>query len=152
MPRKSVSATLAEISAEPDVNRRIAALRAVPALTPLLQGAMHPGIKWLIPEGSPPFRPNMFPDQDSALWQELRRLYLFVEGGHKTLSQARRESLFIDILEAVNTEDAALMIAAKDKKLPYPGITPEVVRAAFPGLLGQDEPAPKRRRRGQKSV
>jgi hypothetical protein len=69
------------------------------------------------------------------LYQEQRRLYLFIAGGHPDLSQLRRETLFIQVLESIPPEEAELLLAVKDKKLPYKGITKEIVQEAFPGLL-----------------
>jgi hypothetical protein len=38
-------------------------------------------------------------------------------------------------LESVARKDAELLIAVKDKKFPYKGITKEIVKEAFPGLI-----------------
>ena len=105
------------------------------ALESVLRGAFDPRIKWLLPEGNPPYKPNDLVDQQNKLYAEARKLYLFIEGGNPNLKQIRRESLFIELLEAVDPEDAKLLLAIKDKHLPYPGVTPEVVSKAFPGIL-----------------
>jgi len=90
-----------------------------------------------LPEGSPPYKPNSLVDQENVLFAETRRLYLFTDGGNPGLQQARKEQLFIEILENVDPEDAKLLIGMKDKKFPdeYKGITKSVVEKAFPGLL-----------------
>ena len=62
-------------------------------------------------------------------------MYLFVEGGNPSLKQLRRESLFVQLLETVSADDAKLLLAIKDKYLPYPGVTPDIIKEAFPGLL-----------------
>ena len=105
------------------------------ALLTILQYALDPRIKWLLPEGTPPFKKNDFLDQESNLYSEVRRLYLFVEGGNPNLAPQKREMLFIGLLEMVAPADATLLCAAKDKKLPYKTITAEIVNEAFPGLL-----------------
>ena len=51
------------------------------------------------------------------------------------LTKAKREQLFINFLEMIDPEDAKLIISAKDKKIPYPNITAELVNEAFPGLI-----------------
>jgi hypothetical protein len=105
------------------------------ALESVLRGAFDPKIKWLLPEGNPPYKPNDLVDQQNKLYAEARKLYLFIEGGNPNLKQIRREQLFIELLEAVDPEDAKLLLAIKEKHLPYPGVTPEIVTKAFPGIL-----------------
>ena len=106
-----------------------------PALLTILQGAFDDRIKWLLPEGVPPYRPNPAPETHNVLHSEIRKMYLFVEGGNPNLKQVRREALFIELLESVDPDDAKLMLAVKDKRLPYPNITVELVNKAFPGLI-----------------
>ncbi|NDB83826.1 MAG: hypothetical protein EB127_14045, partial [Alphaproteobacteria bacterium] len=59
----------------------------------------------------------------------------FLEGGNNDLTKLKREQLFIGLLESLDKEDAKLLCAVKDKKLPYKGITQQVVKDAFPGLI-----------------
>ena len=80
------------------------------------------------------FQPNKF-DEPKALHMEVSRFYLLVEGGNPNLKPQKREQIFIQMLENVNEDDAHLLIAMKDKKSPYKGITKDIVSAAFPGLL-----------------
>lgn len=105
------------------------------ALRYILAGALSPNIKWLLPEGEPPYKPNDLVDQQHRLYTESRKLYLFVEGGNPNLKQLRREALFIELIESLDPEDAKLLLAVKDKRMPYPGITTEVANLAFPGLI-----------------
>lgn len=109
------------------------------ALRTILQGAYDPRVVWLLPEGTPPFKRNELVDLESVLYAEARKLYLFVEGGNQQLKPLRRETLFIELLESLAPADADLLCAVKDKKIPYKGITPQLVREAFPGLLGDEQ-------------
>lgn len=109
------------------------------ALRTMLQGAFHPGIVWLLPEGVPPFKKNDLVDLESVLYSEARKLYLFVQGGNSNLPPARREALFIQMLESLAPADADLLCAVKDKKIPYKGINAQLVKEAFPGLLGDEQ-------------
>lgn len=102
----------------------------------ILKGMFDPKIKFLLPEGKPPFKPNQF-DEPKVLLQEAHKFYLFVEGGNNNLKPARREQLFIQMLEIVNADDAELLISMKDKKSPYKNITKSVVKEAFPGLISE---------------
>ena len=100
----------------------------------ILKGIYDPNIKFLLPEGKPPFKPNKF-DEPKALLQEAHKFYLFVEGGNPNIKPVKREQLFIQMLEVVNADDADLLISMKDKKCPFKNITKAVVKEAFPGLI-----------------
>jgi hypothetical protein len=105
----------------------------------ILQGAFDPRVKWLLPEGIPPYKPSELVDQENVLIREARRLIHFVEGGNPGLKQLRRETLFVELLESIHPLDAKLLCAMKDKKLPFKGITEDVVKEAFPGLLPDEQ-------------
>ncbi len=62
-----------------------------PALRAILKYAYDEKVKFLLPEGDPPYKPNELPDQEGILYSELRRLYLFIEGGNPNLKPMRRE-------------------------------------------------------------
>lgn len=137
----SVSEVLKTASTITDDVQRIQYLRAnySIALETIIRGAFDPTIKWQLPEGNPPYKENTLVDQQHVLYTQCRRLYLFIEGGHPTLKQTRREQLFVEMLEALDPEDAKLLLAVKDKHLPYPGITPDLIRQGFPGVLPEVE-------------
>jgi hypothetical protein len=137
----SVSEILKNASTIKSDDHRISYLKAnySVALETIIRGAFDPRIKWQLPEGSPPYKPNSIVDQQHVLFTECRRMYLFIEGGHPDLKQNRREQLFVELLEALDPEDAKLMLAVKEKHLPYPGITPELIRRGFPGVLSELE-------------
>ena len=137
----SVSEILKNASAIKSDDHRIAYLKAnySIALETILRGAFDPRIKWQLPEGAPPYKPNSIVDQQHVLFTECRRMYLFIEGGHPDLKQNRREQLFVELLEMLDPEDAKLLLAVKEKHLPYPGITPELIRKGFPGVLPELE-------------
>jgi hypothetical protein len=115
---------------------KIAALRANqnPAMVQILKFMFDPNIKFLLPKGDPPYNPLEF-NEPGRLYVEARKLYLFIEGGHPTITPFKRESLFISLLENVNPEDAKLLLAMKDKKSPMKGLTKNLVSTAFPGLI-----------------
>lgn len=106
-----------------------------PVLRYILQLAYDPKIQWKLPEGKPPYKPAEFLDQESRLYQEARRLYLFLEGGNDNLKPIKREMLFINLLESLAPADAELLCEVKEKRLPHKNITPELVKEAFPGIL-----------------
>ena len=137
MKRLGIAEVLLAASKIPDVNRQAAYLQSNDsnALRAILIGALNPDVVWLLPEGAPPYKPCDLVDQHHRLFGEIRKLYLFIEGGNADLKQLRREALFIELLEGLDPEDAKLILAVKDKKIPYPGINIELVNLAFPGLI-----------------
>jgi Family of unknown function (DUF6433) len=105
-----------------------------PALRSLVAHIFDPRIKFALPEGNPPYSPSQF-DTQMRLYTEIRKLYIWVEGVGPQMPNVKREKLFIDLLEAVDPEDAKVLLSMKDKKSPYEGLTPEVAYAAFPELF-----------------
>lgn len=105
------------------------------ALLRILKCAYCPSIKFVLPEGTPPYKENQFDDCQPMLYQEVRRMYLFIEGGNSDLTKLKREQLFIGLLESLDKDDAKLLCSVKDKKLPYKAITAQIVKDAFPGLI-----------------
>jgi hypothetical protein len=133
-----VSKILKDVSAVKKKEDRIKTLRSHhpnKVMLQLLKYTFDDKIVFALPDGAPPYKPCGVLDNEAGLYQEQRRLYLFIEGGHPDLSQLRRETLFIQVLESIPPEEAELLIAVKDKKLPYKNITKEIVQEAFPGLL-----------------
>ena len=137
--RVGISEILRKISELKNKDERITALRvnaqAVPALKTIFQYAFHPEIRWDLPEGDPPYKPCEFLDQEGRLYTEVRRLYLFVEGGNANLVPFKREALYIQLLESVAPEDAKLLLAMKNKKLPYKNLDAKTIKEAFPDLI-----------------
>ena len=135
--RRSISWILNFVDNLPNDEERIKCLRANdhPSIRLILQGAFHPHIVWDLPEGDPPYKPCEYPHIDNMLWTETRRLYLFTVGGSPNLKPLKRESMYIDLLESVTPEDAKLLLAIKNKCLPYKNVTKLLVTQAFPGLI-----------------
>jgi hypothetical protein len=101
----------------------------------ILQGAFDPNVVCLLPEGEPPYKPNDLVDQEHVLIRECEKLRYYIKGFYDNLPQAKRESMFVELLERVAPEDAKLLCAIKDKKLPFNGITINHVKEGLPGLI-----------------
>lgn len=104
------------------------------ALREILKYAYDKRIEWDIPDGTPPYAPCQFLDQEGMLYREIKKMYLFQKGGNPNLKPAKRETLFIQLLESIPHADAELLVAVKDHKMPY-NISELTVREAFPDLL-----------------
>lgn len=100
----------------------------------ILQGGYDPNVKWALPEGAPPYKPNDLVDQENVLIRETQKLTYFIEGFHPNLNQIKRESMFVQLLENCAPKDAELLCTIKDKK-PIKGITLQHVTEALPGLI-----------------
>ena len=104
-------------------------------LRQVLKGAFHPDIKWLLPKGDVPYTPNDAPlgTDHTILSQEAKRLYLFIEGGDNAISQNKRETTFVQMLEGLSAEEAEFLIAVVNKKVnnKYKGFTANLVKEAF---------------------
>lgn len=139
--KKSFHEIFTEVDKETSRARKIEILRkySSPELKTILGYTYDPRVKWLLPETTPPY--TAVPDNadvEGRFYYELKKLYLFVEGNSPTqrnLKQTRREQLYIQMLESISPEDAKILIAMKDRKLPYKGLTRKLVEEAFPNLV-----------------
>ena len=103
----------------------------------LLKYAFHPDIKFALPPGKPPYKTIGSPDEynPTYLYPNIRKFYLYIEGGHDGLTQLRREQLFVQMLESLHPKEAEVVIQIKDKKLNYRGLTYKLVKTTFPEIL-----------------
>ena len=104
-------------------------------LRQVLKGAFHPDIEWLLPPGDVPYEANDAPvgTEHTLLSQEAKRLYLFTKGGDNTLTNTKRETLFIQMLEGLCAEEAEFLVTVVNKKVnnKYKGFTANLVKDAF---------------------
>jgi hypothetical protein len=138
MVRKSISEILHEIGEQSSFQDRVKVMRSYRGNNPLrtiLRYAFDPRIKFLLPEGTPPYKENDFPDQQGNLYYHFKKLYLFIEGGNPNITDLKRESLFIGMLETVDKDDAKILIGMKDKEIPVKNVTQKLTERAFPDLF-----------------
>ena len=97
-------------------------------------------VEFLIPDSAPPWKKNEYEDEaKSLLYQEARRLKIFIKGGgYDNLNQIKRESLFISLLEDVDNDDAEMLCKMISKKSPK-GLSLKTVMNAFPDLIETKE-------------
>lgn len=137
--KESIHELFGRINGIADETERMNALRAQgrnERIFDVLHYGLSPNIEFLVPAGDPPYRVNEdHVNSHPNFWNDVRRLYLFVKGG-KDLQDARRQSLFIQMLEFIHPKDAELLLRIKDRNWPYENISAEFVEKTFPGLLG----------------
>ena len=91
----------------------------------------------LLPEGAVPYSPNEAPKgtEHQQLSTEYKRLYHFVKGGNDALKPLRRESMFIQLLEGLHADEAALLCKVKDRRLEEDyKINLDIIKEAFPDI------------------
>jgi len=105
------------------------------ALRMVIKSSFDPKIKWAMPEGAVPYKPNDAPDgtEHTLLSQEAKRLYHFIQGADNVTPRAQKENMYIQMLEGLHRDEAEVLVYAKDKILhqKYKGLSHEVVKTAF---------------------
>ena len=141
MPEFNVRETLEEVAKAKtrEANREVLKKRENLATKALLQLNYHPSVKWLLPPGSPPYTPSTEGDLTSnSLHYEVKKLDYYTDPSPHSLDELpmlRRESMFVGLLERLDPQDATMLIAIKDKKLSYKGLTYKLVKDTWPELL-----------------
>ena len=105
------------------------------ALRMIIKASFDPKIEWAVPEGTVPFKRNEAPagTEHSVLSYESRKLWHFIKGADNQTGQFKKETMFIQMLEGLNENEADVLVAAKDKRLHqvYKGLSEPVVLEAF---------------------
>ena len=107
-----------------------------PALRAILIANFDESVISMLPDGEVPYKKNDAPEdtEHTKLDHEYRKLYLFFKGG-ANISQTRRETLFIQLLEGLHQGEAEVLCLVKDKKIGKRWkITRQCVEQAFPSI------------------
>ena len=118
-----------------------------PALEMFLKSALDPRIVWMLPEGDVPYIENEAPEgegEQMRLASVMDKMHNYVKMdrsdigkpevvGNAGLTQLVRERMFIQMLEGLHKDEAALVLLAKDKNLhrKYKGLNAPTVTAAY---------------------
>lgn len=132
---KCMANIVAKIEAQTTVEKQVEFLQlhSSYALKAVLGYGMDPGVKWLLPDGDPPYRPLFdAADQEGRFYVECKKLIYFVDSPEgQQVKQLKREQLFIQVLESVDPRDAKLLLRMKNRQIK---IKPEAIAEAFPKL------------------
>lgn len=90
----------------------------------ILEHAFIPEMKFILPEGVPPYQDKgmSYMQTKGIFWQEARKMYTYCRADIKPL---QRESMFIQALEALDSDSQKILIAIKEQTLDklFPNIT-----------------------------
>ncbi len=139
---KTVAETLKNINKLKSRDERLEALKENDSqvLRAVLKWNFDPSIRniGLLPEGSPPYTPAKTAKSNLAVAVKQGAFKQFFKNAYSvTLTQIKRESQFIRLLEAVSPAEAELLCKVKDGSLNYIGITKKLCREAFPDLIAE---------------
>ena len=133
----SIAEVLKKVNNAKTKSKKIAVLKEndTEALRMIIKSSFDPKIKWAMPEGQVPYKPNEVPEgtEHTVLMQEAKRLWHFIEGADNQTPRMRKETMFIQMLEGLHEDEAKVLCYAKDKQLHkvYKGLSHEVVKTAF---------------------
>lgn len=108
-----------------------------PALRAILIWNFDERVESALPKGEVPYTANDAPagTEHTKLSHEWRKFNYFVKGV-SDIAQPKRETMFIQMLEALHSSEAELMCLLKDKQLHKRyKITKVVVQDAFPEIV-----------------
>ena len=107
-------------------------------LKEILSYTYDENIIWLLPEGDPLYTASKDNPVDllTGLVQQMRRIPIMLNTGeYPNLKPSRREEIFLEIIQTIHPDDAKLLLAMKNRKLPFEYITMETIEKAFPQLV-----------------
>ena len=105
------------------------------ALKDILRGTYDDAVQWLVPVGAPPYTPNKEESTPSNLIRQNTQFkYLVDSRDARNVLKAKRENIYIRLLESIHPLDAEIVINMVSKKS-IKGISKTVVQEAYPGLI-----------------
>lgn len=137
MNAKQIYEVLELVSKEKTKDKKIEILRKHEswALKDILKGTYDDRVEWLLPNGKPPFTPPEGHNVPSSLLRQNKKFSYFVKGGSgEKMMKAKRENIYIALLESIHPQDAELVINMVNKKK-IKGVTKLLAQEAFPGLI-----------------
>ena len=106
------------------------------SFTDYLRCVFDDRIEFMLPDGKPPYRPAD-PTAVPSTWHKkhMNLKYFIKIGVTDSMSQVKRERMFIELLESVHPEDALIVCKMIEKKTTSKKLTKELVNSVLPGLV-----------------
>lgn len=96
-------------------------------------------IEFELPNTEPPYKKSEF-DEYMNLHQEIKKIErTFVKGTLPGFNKAKREGLFIQVLEYVDKDDATLLTGMIAKELPFKSLNKKLIQEALPELFTNEK-------------
>ena len=138
-PDQLVSEVIQRVSNAKTRDEKIEILRYYdsPALRSVLIWNFNSKVESVFPEGEVPYTPNDAPagTEHTRLIHEWRKFNHFVKGV-SDISQIKRETMYIQMLESLHHSEAEILCLIKDKQLHKRfKLTKVVVQEAFPDIV-----------------
>ena len=109
----SIAEVLKKVNNAKTKDKKIAVLKQndSESLRIVIKSSFDPKIKWAMPEGQVPYKPNEAPEgtEHTLLVQEARKLWHFIEGADNTTPRMRKETMFIQMLEGLHEDEAKVL-------------------------------------------
>ncbi len=138
---KNISEVFDDFEKANDENERINVLRRndSKSLRGVLRGTYDPDVEFTISK-VPLYKPSDAPEGlgYTTISQELDRAYLFQKNNPRvsaTLSESRKETILIQMLEALEKREAEIFMNMLLKKQVVKGLNAKLVKKAFPDLF-----------------
>ena len=68
---------------------------------------MDKSLKWIIPDGDPPYTPSRAHNHPTDLRRQNSKFKYFVQGMEKTTPQFKKERMFLLMLEGIHPQDGS---------------------------------------------
>lgn len=108
----------------------------ISALKDVLRGTFDDALQFTLPEGKPPYTPNLPESVPSNLLKQHQTFGMFVRGGPgDQMPRFRVENKFINLLESIHPRDAEIVLSMVAKQSPVKYLTKKLVQEAFPNLI-----------------
>ena len=114
-----MSEVLTKVNNAKTKDKKIAVLKEHDSepLRMLIKSSFDPKIKWVMPEGQVPYKPNELPEgtEHTLLSQEVRKFYHYIEGADNQTPRMRKETMFIQMLEGLHSQRQKLSVMQRIK-------------------------------------
>ena len=122
------------------------------ALRQILYLAFSKDVKIKLPNERPELKLKSIPEGlgESNLYQQARKLRIFIEGtGYDHLSDLKRETIFIQIIESLSSSESELLFQLLIDKNLKSSLEYSDVNSSFPGLLPEIKESPKPKKKAK---
>ena len=119
---------------EEKVSKIQSIVKSYPAFNDYVRCLFDESIQFHLPEGRPPYTPSSEAHPTSWNREHMKLSYFVKGGGRDDMSQTKRETMWIQLLEGLHPEDSAIIADMTDKRHKS-CLTKELLNESVPGLI-----------------